>query len=76
MLPHLASHESGAAIRSSSPAMPSRTLSLLLLIPCSMADVAGGAFVGARHAWIGGLIRCGAGFLALAAVSPAHSKPI
>jgi hypothetical protein len=38
------------------------------LILCSMVDVAGGAFVGARHAWIGGTIWCGAGFLALVAL--------
>jgi hypothetical protein len=38
------------------------------LIPCSMVDVAGGAFVGPRHAWIGGAIWCGAGFLALIAL--------
>lgn len=38
------------------------------LIPCSMVDVAGGALVGPRHAWIGGAIWCGAGFLALIAL--------
>ena len=38
------------------------------LILCSMVDVAGGAFVGPRHAWIGGAIWCGAGFLALIAL--------
>ncbi len=38
------------------------------LILCSMADVAGGAFVGPRHALIGGTIWCGAGFLALVAL--------
>ncbi len=38
------------------------------LIPCSLVDVAGGAFVGPRHAWIGGAIWCGAGFLALIAL--------
>ena len=38
------------------------------LILCSMVDVAGGAFVGARHAWIGGVIWCGAGFMALVAL--------
>src|SRR5580692_2894689 len=38
------------------------------LMLCSMVDVAGGAFVGPRHAWIGGVIWCGAGFLALVAL--------
>jgi hypothetical protein len=38
------------------------------LILCSMVDVAGGAFVGARHAWIGSVIWCGAGFLAVVAL--------
>ena len=38
------------------------------MILCSMVDVAGGAFVGPRHAWIGGAIWCGAGFLALVAL--------
>jgi len=38
------------------------------MILCSMVDVAGGAFVSARHAWIGGVIWCGAGFLALIAL--------
>jgi hypothetical protein len=38
------------------------------LILCSMVDVAGGAFVGARHAWIGGVIWCGAGLMALIAL--------
>jgi hypothetical protein len=38
------------------------------LILCSMVDVAGGAFVGPRHAWIGGVIWCGAGLLALVAL--------
>jgi hypothetical protein len=38
------------------------------LILCSMVDVAGGAFVSARHAWIGGVIWCGAGFLAVVAL--------
>ena len=38
------------------------------LILCSMVDVAGGAFVGPRHAWIGGVIWSGAGFLALVAL--------
>jgi hypothetical protein len=38
------------------------------LILCSMVDMAGGAFVGARHAWIGGVIWCGAGLLALVAL--------
>jgi hypothetical protein len=38
------------------------------LMLCSMVDVAGGAFVGPRHAWIGGVIWCGAGFMALIAL--------
>jgi hypothetical protein len=38
------------------------------MILCSMVDVAGGALVGPRHAWIGGVIWCGAGFLALVAL--------
>jgi hypothetical protein len=38
------------------------------LILCSMVDVAGGTLVGARHAWIGGTIWCGAGFMALIAL--------
>jgi hypothetical protein len=38
------------------------------LILCSLVDVAGGAFVGPRHAWIGGVIWCGAGFMALVAL--------
>jgi hypothetical protein len=38
------------------------------MILCSMVDVAGGAFVGARHAWIGGTIWCGAGLMALIAL--------
>jgi hypothetical protein len=38
------------------------------LILCSMVDVAGGAFVGARHAWIGGVIWCGVAFMALIAL--------
>jgi hypothetical protein len=38
------------------------------LIPCSMVDLAGGSFVGPRHAWIGGAIWCGAGFLAIVAL--------
>lgn len=38
------------------------------LIPCSMVDVAGGALVGPREAWIGGAIWCGAGFLATVAL--------
>jgi hypothetical protein len=38
------------------------------LILCSLVDVAGGAFVGPRHAWIGGAVWCGAGFFALIAL--------
>jgi hypothetical protein len=38
------------------------------MILCSMVDVAGGALVAPRHAWIGGAIWCGAGFLALVAL--------
>jgi hypothetical protein len=38
------------------------------LILCSMVDVAGGAVVSPRHAWIGGAIWSGAGFLALVAL--------
>jgi hypothetical protein len=38
------------------------------LIPCSLVDVAGDAFVGPRHAWIGGAIWCGAGLLATIAL--------
>jgi hypothetical protein len=38
------------------------------LILCSMVDVAGGAFVGARHAWIGGTFWCGAGLMAVIAL--------
>jgi hypothetical protein len=38
------------------------------MILCSMVDVSGGAFVGARHAWIGGAFWCGAGLMALIAL--------
>jgi hypothetical protein len=38
------------------------------LIPCSLVNVAGGRFVSAREAWIGGAVWCGLGLIAAVAL--------